>query len=96
MTENKLNTQSGADAIVVHLIQSQLPMMTAGKITLRNIVDFQTRCTRYFQMVKEKIAEDQKVMHILGSFEDHRITDWTNTQSTTLTIMKFPDFMEVF
>src|SRR6266404_2736223 len=34
------------------------------RYTPRNIVDFQTRCMRYFQMVKEKIAEDQKVMHI--------------------------------
>ena len=47
-------------------------------------------------MVKEKVAEDQKVVHILGSFEDHQITDWTNTQSATLMIMKFPDFMEAF
>jgi len=70
--------------------------MTAGKIMPRVVVDFKTRCTCYFHMAKEKIADDQQVNHILGSFEDHQIADWANMQSTLLIAMKFLDFMTAF
>ncbi len=45
-------------------------------------------------MAKEKISEEQKVNHILGSFEDHHVADWASTQTAVLTAMKFTDFMK--
>ncbi len=70
--------------------------MMAGRVTPRVVVDFETRCSHYFQMAKEKISEEQKVNHILGSFEDHRVADWASTQTAVLTAMKFTDFMKTF
>lgn len=84
---------SGPKATVTYLNNARAPVVSEGSITPEVICDFQYLAQHYFLQVKGGVNDDQKVSHILVSFQDQEIRDWTTVNHDNFVKLSFPEFI---
>lgn len=80
-----------ANATVEHPITKHCPILTAGEIHPKVLVDLNDAHHEYF--IAKDIAEADKVKKILGGFKDVHIRDWISCEHDRLIALSYKDFM---
>jgi len=78
-------------ATVEHPITKHCPILTAGDITPKAIVDLGDAHNEYF--IAKEIEDTDKVKKILGGFKDVHIRDWIASDRVRLLALSYEDFM---
>lgn len=73
---------------------SSAPLLSAGRLTIKVIHQFDTACHHYFS-VKDVAAADH-VGKIIYNFESTAVQSWINAEEACLVALSFPDFLVAF
>ena len=90
------NMSDNKEAVASHLALSCPPHLSKGKITPNNVWEFENHCENYYMNAKGGVEDGQKVMKILGCFENPLVNDWISVNRTRLCVLTFEDFMIEF
>ncbi|KAF8176500.1 hypothetical protein BJ912DRAFT_930713 [Pholiota molesta] len=80
-----------SNATVEHSVTKHCPVLTAGDIHPKVLVDLSDAHNEYF--IAKDIAEADKVKKILGGFKDVHIRDWISCERDRLIALSYKDFM---
>lgn len=70
--------------------------MSDGDITPKVICEFETHCMTYFMNAKDSVANNLKVIKILGYFDNMLVADWASVEREHLAKLSFANFMKEF
>ncbi|KAF8196515.1 hypothetical protein BJ912DRAFT_1056333 [Pholiota molesta] len=79
------------NATVEHPVTKHCPILTAGEIHPKVLVDLSDAHHEYF--IAKDIADADKVKKILGGFKDVHIRDWISCERDRLIALSYKDFM---
>jgi hypothetical protein len=82
---------SSHDATVDHPITKHCPILSAGDITPKALIDLEDAHNEYF--IAKEINETDKVKKILGGFKCMHIRNWIASEREVLIALKYSDFM---
>ena len=82
---------SSNDATVDHPITKHCPILSAGEITPKALIDLEDAHNEYF--IAKEISEADKVKKILGGFKCVHIRNWIASERENLLELKYSDFM---
>ena len=79
-------------AFVEHPVTKHCPILTAGDVSPKALVDLVDAHNEYF--IAKDIDDDDKVKKILGGFKDVHIRDWISSDRERLLKLEYSAFME--
>ena len=84
------------EAVASHLALLCPPHLSKGKITLNNVWEFENHCKNHSMNAKGGVEDGQKVMKILGCFENLLVNNWISVNWTCLWTLTVEEFMIEF
>ena len=82
---------SSTDAVVDHPVTKHCPILSAGDITPKALIDLEDAHNEYF--IAKEVDDNDKVKKILGGFKCVHIRNWIASERETLLKLSYTDFM---
>lgn len=83
---------SSANTAVEHPITKHCPILTAGDVTPKSLIDLEDAHNEYF--IAKDIVDADKVKKILGGFKCVHIRNWIASERARILLLPYADFMK--